>query len=127
MNRFTLSFAVLAVTSPAFAEGPEAAIDALIAAMKSGDAAAVEAAFTPDAGYAYSVDGSLTRGDGFDAWVTSDITGPGSQFMIESATVTGDTVDALVMWGRGGTLSSPARYIFTVQDDKVDSWRMTGR
>jgi SnoaL-like domain len=127
MTRFTLSLAFLAFTTPAFAEGPRDAVDALIAAMASGDAAAVEATFTPDAGYAYSVDGGLTRGDGFDAWVTSDITGPGAQFRIESATVTDSTVDALVMWGRGGNMTSPARYIFTVAGGKVDSWRMTGR
>ncbi|MGL4239047.1 hypothetical protein [Tabrizicola sp.] len=127
MKRFTLSVAFLALTTPAFATGPQDAVDALIAAMASGDAATVEGSFTPDAGYAYSLDGNLTRGDGFDGWITSDITGPGSQFMIESATVTGDTVDALVMWGRGGSMTSPARYVFTVEGGKIDSWRMTNR
>ena len=127
MNCFTLSLAFLALTTPAFAEGPKDAVDALIAAMTSGDAAAVEGSFTPDAGYAYSLDGDLTRGDGFDAWITSDITGPGSQFKIESETVTSDTVDALVIWGRGGAVPSPARYVFTIVDGKIDSWRMTNR
>lgn len=127
MRRLMLSLSLLALSAPAFAEGPQDAVDALIAAMAAGDAAGVEAAFTEDAGYAYSLDGDLTRGDGFDAWVTSDITGPGSQFSIESATVTGDTVDALVLWGRGGNATTPARYVFTVVDGKIDSWRMTGR
>lgn len=127
MKRFFLSISVLSLSSPAFAEGPQDAVDALIAAMAAGDAAVVEAAFTEDAGYAYSLDGDLTRGDGFDAWVASDITGPGSQFSIESATVTGDTVSALVLWGRGGNATTPARYVFTVVDGKIDSWRMTGR
>ena len=95
--------------------------------MAAGDAAVVEAAFTADAGYAYSLDGDLTRGDCFDAWVTSDITGPRSLFSIESATVTGDTVDALVLWGRAGNATTPARYVFTVIDGKIDSWRMTGQ
>jgi hypothetical protein len=126
MKRFTLPLAFLAFTSPAFAD-PKEAVTALIEAMAAGDAATVEASFTPDAGYAYSLDGDLTRGDGFDAWITSDITGPGSQFMIESETVTGDTVDALVLWGRGGNMTTPARYVFTVEEGKIDSWRKTGR
>lgn len=121
------SLAVSAHVAPEFAESPQDAVDALVAAMAAGDAAAVMAAFTQDAGYAYSLDGALTRGDGFDAWVASDITGPRSQFAIESATVEGDRVDALVLWGRGGAMTSPARYVFTVVDGKVDSWRMAGR
>jgi hypothetical protein len=126
MPRFSLPLALLTLATPAFAEGPQDAVDALVTAMVAGDTAAVEAAFTEDAGYAYSLDGDLTRGDGFDAWVASDITGPGSIFVIESAAVTSDTVDALVLWGRG-TASSPARYVFTVVDGKVDTWRMTSR
>jgi hypothetical protein len=126
MKSLTYGLAFLTLSSPAFAEGPQDAVDALVAAMAAGDAAAVEAAFTPDAGYAYSLDGGLTRGDGFDAWITSDITGPGSVFVIESAAVEGDTVDALVLWGRGSA-TSPARYVFTVLEGKVDSWRMTSR
>jgi hypothetical protein len=126
MKRLTLSLTLLALSTPSRAAGPQDAVDALIAAMTAGNAAAVEAAFTPDAGYSYSLDGDLTRGDGFDAWITSDITGPGSIFVIESATVTDATVDALVLWGRGEA-NGPARYIFTVVDGKVDSWRLTGR
>lgn len=127
MKRLFLSISFLCLSSPAFAEGPQDTVDALIAAMAAGDASVVATAFTEDAGYAYSLDGDLTRGDGFDAWVMSDITGPGSQFSIESATVTGDTVDALVLWGRGGNATTPARYVFTLVDGKIDSWRMTGR
>jgi hypothetical protein len=126
MPRFSLLLALLTLATPAFAEGPQDAVNALVTAMAADDAAAVEAAFTEDAGYAYSLEGDLTRGDGFDAWVASDITGLGSIFVIESATVTSDTVDALVLWGRG-TASSPARYVFTVVDGRVDSWRMTNR
>jgi hypothetical protein len=101
-------------------------VDALIAAMAAGDAAAVNAAFTPDAGYAYSLDGELNRGDAFDGWIASDITGPGSKFVIESATEANGTVDALVLWGRGEP-STPARYVFTIVDGKIDSWRMANR
>lgn len=127
MKRLFFSISFLALSLPAFAKGPQDAVDALIAAMAARDATVVETAFTEDAGYAYSLDGDLTRGDGFDAWVTSDITGPKSQFSIESATVTGATVDALVLWRRGGNATTPARYVFTVVDGKIDSWRMTGR
>jgi hypothetical protein len=124
MKHLLLTLSVL-IPGTAFAD-PKPAVEALVTAMTAGDAAAVEAAFTPDAGYAYSLDGALTRGDGFDAWIASDITGPGSVFVIESDTVTGDTVDAMVLWGRGDA-TTPARYVFTVVDGRIDSWRMTGR
>lgn len=127
MKRFFLSGSLLSLSSPAFADDPQEAVDALRAAMVAGDAAVVEAAFAEDAGYAYSLDGDLIRGDGFDAWITTDITGARSQFSMGSATVTGDTVDALVLWGRGGRAITPARYVFTVVDGKIDTWRMTGR
>jgi limonene-1,2-epoxide hydrolase len=103
-----------------------ATVDAFAAAMAAKDKAAIEGAFTPDAGYAYAVEGDLSRGDKFDAWLQSDIVGPGSVFNIESASVNGETVDAMVVWGRGSP-STQARYIFTVVDGKIDSWRMTGR
>ena len=127
MKRLCFSFACLALAHPAFAAGPQDSVDALAAAMAAADDAAITAAFTNDAGYAYSLDGNLSRGEGFDGWIASDITGPDSIFAIESATVTGDTVDALVLWGRGGNASTEARYVFTVVDGKVDSWRMTNR
>jgi hypothetical protein len=98
MKRLFALATLISLSSPAFAEGPRDAVDAQIAAMAAGDATVVEAAFTEDAGYAYSLDGDLTRGDGFHAWVTSDIAGPGSQFNIESATVTGDTWPAPRRW-----------------------------
>jgi hypothetical protein len=119
--------ALIDLTTTASTVSPaRAAVEALIAAMAAGDAAAVNAAFTEDAGYAYLLDGDLNRGDAFDGWIASDITGPGSTFIIESATETEGTVDALVLWGRGEP-STPARYVFTVVDGKIDGWRMTGR
>jgi hypothetical protein len=114
------------MTTASTASTERAAVDALIAAMAAGDAAAVNAAFTADAGYAYSLNGELNRGDAFDGWIASDITGPGSKFVIESATEANGTIDALVLWGRGEP-STPARYVFTVVDGKIDSWRMANR
>ena len=127
MKRLSLALAALTLSTPTLADTPTDAVAKLMAAMGAGDAAAVEAAFTDDAGYAYSLEGDLTRGEGFDAWVASDITGPKAQFVIESATETDTTLDALVLWGRGGSMTSPARYVFAVKEGKIDSWRPTGR
>jgi uncharacterized protein YdeI (BOF family) len=127
MKNLILPLSIMVISTPAHAEGPQSAVETLAAAMADGDRAAVEAAFTEDAGYSYSLEGDLTRGTGFDTWVQSDITGPGSIFIIESATVEGNQVDALVRWGRGGTASTPARYVFVVEGGLIDAWRMTGR
>jgi hypothetical protein len=125
-NASTNAALIDTMTTASTVSAGRAAVDVLVAAMAAGDGAAVTAAFTNDAGYAYSLDGNLTRGDGFDAWIASDITGPGSKFIIESATETQGTLDALVLWGRGEP-ATPARYVFTIVDGKIDSWRMTGR
>ncbi len=128
MKHLALSLILAASAAlPAKADPARDAVDALVAALKAGNTEAVAAAFTEDAGYAYSVDGDLNRGDSFDSWLQSDITGPGSVFEIEAATVADGTVDAEVLWGRGGNATRPARYIFAVKDGKIDSWRVTGR
>ena len=117
----------MAVEASANEQDPLAVVQSLAAAMQAADDPTIVEAFTEDAGYAYSLEGALSRGERFDAWLTSDITGPDSIFEIEEATVNGDTVDTLVVWGRGGNAASEARYVFTVIDGRIDSWRMTGR
>lgn len=125
--RLALAALAVAAASPSLADDPRAAVDALASAMAASDTTAILQAFTDDAGYAYSLEGELIRGDAFDAWVQSDITGPSAVFTIESATVAGNRVDALVLWGRAGIASTPARYVFDIVDGRIDAWRMSGR
>lgn len=121
-----LAGTLMLATAQAFAADARATIDALSQALQAGKAAEAAAMFSENAGYAYSVDGALNDGARFDAWYQSDIAGPGSRFMIESATVDGGKVDAMVLWGRG-EMTTPARYIFEVVDGAIVSWRMTSR
>jgi len=129
MKTRTLLFgALLAVLhgASALAADPAATVRAFAQALQQGKSAEAVAMISPEAGYAYSLDGALTTGDRFKGWLQSDIVGPGSTFVIEAETVTGTTVDTLVMWGRG-TPSTPARYVFEVKDGLITSWRMTRR
>jgi limonene-1,2-epoxide hydrolase len=113
-------------TLSAFAADPAATVKAFSQALMDGKSAEALAMFSADAGYAYSLDGTLNTGEKFRAWLQSDIVGPGSKFIIEKETVTGETVDTEVLWGRG-TPATPARYVFEVKDGKIISWRMTNR
>ena len=128
MKSTILATAIAFSASAGAAGSATDAVRNLVLALEAGDIAAIEAAFTEDAGYAYSIDGALNRGDRFDRWLESDITAPGSVFIIESVREEqGATVDVDVMWGRGGNSNSEARYIFTVDNGQIDSWRMTRR
>jgi hypothetical protein len=119
------AFALLSGAA-AFAADASATIKAFSQALIDGRTAEAAAMFSANAGYAYSLDGALNTGEGFEAWLQSDIIGPGSKFMIESETVNGATVDTLVLWGRS-EMNRPARYVFEVVDVKITSWRMTNR
>lgn len=128
--RFTSLFAAASLlfsSTLAFAADPAATVRAFSEALQAGKSAeALAMVDQAKGGYAYSLDGALNTGDAFAAWLQSDIVGPGSKFIIEKETVTGETVDTEVLWGRG-TPSTPARYVFEVKDGKIVSWRMTNR
>lgn len=57
-----------AVEAAANQTDPLSVVQSLVEAMAAQDATTTEAAFTDDAGYAYSLDGTPSRGDGFDRW-----------------------------------------------------------
>jgi limonene-1,2-epoxide hydrolase len=128
MFRSTLAATALVLsTLQALASDPLATVRSLSDALQAGQSAEALALIDTDqGGYAYSLDGPLTTGENFRAWLQSDIVGPGSKFEVESQTVSGNTVDALVVWGRGAP-TTPARYVFEVRDGKIVSWRMTNR
>lgn len=122
----TAALALVLSAGHALATDPLATVRALSEALRAGKSAEALALIDASGGYAYSLDGPLNTGERFSAWLQSDIVGPGSKFVLESQSVVGDRVDALVMWGRG-EMNRPARYVFEVRNGKVVSWRMTAR
>ena len=117
---------MLGLTNPAAADS-KATVDAFVAAVNKSDQAAVKALLAPNAGYAYSLDGALTTGDRFEAWLQSDIFGPSARVRIDQVlSATPARVDTHVTWGRGSP-TTEARYVFDVADGKITGWRMMRR
>jgi hypothetical protein len=95
-----------------------------IAAINNNDRAAGLVLVSQNAGYAYSLTGTLNTGTSFTNWLESDLFGPRAVIQVESATQDGNVVRIQGRWGRNGNASNRADYYFTVQNDLITAWRL---
>lgn len=108
---------------PSPTAGPLGVVRGLVEAMNAGDLEAARALFAEDGYSAYGVDGTPHVGEGLDAWLQSDIVGPGAQFEIRGECVLADGTAVIDgRWGSGGDLSGAFLYLFSVENERVGSW-----
>jgi ketosteroid isomerase-like protein len=124
-RRATLVGVAACLTGAALAQPvptPETAVRNLIAAMTAGDAAAIRAAFAPDAGQAYGP-GRLSAPDAFRRWLESDIITRQGRVDEPHFEARGNDV---VVTGTYRSLGyeSAANFLFEVRDGRIRSWRM---
>jgi hypothetical protein len=77
-----------------------------------------------NAGYAYSLSGSLNTGLSFTNWLESDLFGPRAVINMQSASQSGNVVRIQGRWGRNGNATNAADYYFTVENGLITAWRL---
>ncbi len=95
-----------------------------INAINANDRNAALALVSDNAGYAYSLTGSLNTGTSFRNWLESDLFAPRAVIQIETATQDGNVVRIQGRWGRNGNATSRADYYFTVANGLITAWRL---
>ena len=95
-----------------------------INAINANDRTAGLALVSTNAGYAYSLTGSLNTGNSFRNWLESDLFGPRAVVNIERASQNGNVVRIQGRWGRNGIANNAADYYFTVENGLITAWRL---
>ncbi len=93
-------------------------------AINANDRIAGLALVSTNAGYAYSLTGSLNTGNSFTNWLESDLFGPRAVVNIERASQNGNVIRIQGRWGRNGNATNAADYYFTVENGLITAWRL---
>jgi ketosteroid isomerase-like protein len=121
-----VAVAIIAVglVNPSVAQTPEtAAVEELLKAMQAKDAAAIRAAFAPNASQQYG-EGKPKTDDAFRAWVETDLIAaePVVDNAIVSATDEGVVVTGTISNNRG--YRAKANFLFTIEAGKIKHWQI---
>jgi hypothetical protein len=99
-------------------------VERFIKAINDNNREAGLALITTNAGYAYSLTGSLNTGVAFRNWLESDLFGPRAVINIERASQDRNVVRIQGRWGRNGNATNSADYYFTVENGLITAWRL---
>jgi SnoaL-like domain len=99
-------------------------VQGFVNAINANDRAAGLALVADQAGYAYSLTGTLNTGNSFRSWLESDLFGPRAVIQIQQVSQTGNVVRVQGRWGRNGNATNAADYHFTVENGLITSWRL---
>jgi hypothetical protein len=99
-------------------------VENFVRAINANDRTAGLALVSQNAGYAYSLTGSLNSGNSFRNWLESDLFGPRAVIQIERVIQDRNVVRVQGRWGRNGNATSNADYYFTVENGLITAWRL---